>query len=293
MILNSSTLKDLFVAFQAAFNTGFRDVETQWEKIATLVPSTTAGNEYGWLGQFPKLREWLGDRQVKAIAAHGYSILNKKFESTIEVPRDNIEDDQVGVFNPLFAEMGHAAVTHPDEMVFQLLGQGFAEKAFDGQFFFDTDHPVGDDGVVSNMQAGAEDPWFLIDASRPLKPLIFQRRRDYALRAMDKLDDDIVFKRDVFQYGVDARVNVGFGFWQQAFGSKDVLNEANFEAAFEAMVAFRSDEDRPLGIKPTLLVVGPSNWAAARKLILVDRLANGASNSNFQVVEVVTAPWLS
>ena len=53
-----------------------------------------------------------------------------------------------------------------------------------------------------------------------IKPVIFQRRRDYDLRRMDMRDDEHVFMRDNYRYGVDARVNAGYGLWQLAYGSK-------------------------------------------------------------------------
>ncbi len=57
-------------------------------------------------------------------------------------------------------------------------------------------------------------------------------------------------------------------------------------------MAFKSDEGRPLGIKPNMLVVGPSNRAAAMALIEVQKEAGGADNPNYKAVEVVVAPWL-
>ena len=41
----------------------------------------------------------------------------------------------------MFEEMGRAAATHPDELVFETVANGFTEECFDGQPFFDTDHP--------------------------------------------------------------------------------------------------------------------------------------------------------
>ncbi len=297
MIVNKANLSIIYTAFKSAFNTGFRGGQTYWERIATLVPSSTKEEKYGWMGQFPRLREWLGDRVIKGIALHDYAIRNRKFESTIGVPRDDIEDDSYGVFAPLFREMGHAANNHPDELVFDLLPKGFSELCYDGQYFFDTDHPVGNEetGItsVSNMQAGAGNPWFLLDTSRPLKPLIFQRRRDYAFRSMTNMDDENVFMRDEFRYGIDARANVGFGFWQLAFGSKAALDQANFDAAMASMMGLKSDEGRPLGVNPTVLVVGPSNRSAAKQLVEVEKLASGADNPNYKAVEVLVVPWLA
>nr|WP_255327039.1 Mu-like prophage major head subunit gpT family protein [Pseudomonas aeruginosa] len=91
-----------------------------------MIPSTTASNTYGWLGQFPKLREWIGQRVIKDMAAQGYQITNKLFESTVGVKRTDIEDDNLGVYGPLMQEMGRAAGAHPDELVFALLKAGNA-----------------------------------------------------------------------------------------------------------------------------------------------------------------------
>ncbi|WP_274879445.1 Mu-like prophage major head subunit gpT family protein [Vibrio harveyi] len=296
MITSGANLSILYTAVKANFQQG-RDMYTpMWEKVATLVPSTTSTETYAWLGEFTRLREWIGERQVNRMKLHGYTLANKKFEGTEGIPRDYVEDDTYGVMMPKFQDMGYAASSHPDEMVFALLAAGFTTKCYDGQFFFDTDHPVGDEGAtesVSNMQAGSKNPWFLLDTSRPLKPLIYQRRKDYNLtNKTDAADSDHVYMLDEFLYGVDARGNWGFGFWQQAFGSKDTLNEANFDSAVQKMMEFKSDKGRPLGIKPSLLIVGPSNRAAGKALIEAEKKANGADNTNFKAVELLVVPWL-
>lgn len=292
MIINQSNLSDLFKAYNAAFNQGFRDAKPMWQNLATEVPSATKENHYAWLGQFPKLREWLGDREVASMEAFDYTIKNKKFESTVGVPRDDIEDDTYGVYSPLMKEMGFAGATHPDELVWPLLANGINTPCYDGQYFFDVDHPVNGASVANIDNAGANTYWYLIDASRALKPLIFQKRRDYAFRALVNLDDDSIFMTDQFKFGVDARANVGFGFWQQAFASNQALTGTYFDNAYKAMMAVKSNQGRPLGIKPTHLVVGPSNRAAALATIEVDRLANGASNPNYKTVEVIVSPYL-
>jgi len=58
------------------------------------------------------------------------------------------------------------------------------------------------------------------------------------------------------------------------------------------MMEFKSDKGRPLGIKPSLLVVGPSNRAAARALIETERKADGGDNPNYKAVELLVVPWL-
>ena len=292
MIINKENLDAMYQGFKTSYSQAFSGVSPMWNKVATLVPSSAKTENYGWLSEFPRLREWVGDRQVKNLSASGYQVTNKKFESSVGIPRDDIDDDSYGVFTPLFSEMGYAAATHPDELVFTLLAAGATTECYDGQYFFDTDHPVGA-GTVSNHGGGAGTPWFLLDTSRPLKPLIFQKRREYALKSMTAPEDEGVFMRDEYRYGVDARGNVGYGFWQMAFMSRQTLDEAGYKAAREAMMAFKSDEGRPLGISPKLLVVPPSLENAALKVVQAENNAAGATNIYRNTAEVFVCPWLA
>jgi phage major head subunit gpT-like protein len=297
MILNRTNLNTLFVAFKAAFAAAFGGAETQWQAVATEVPSNTAENEYGWLGQFPRMREWVGERVVKNVKQHSHVIRNKTFEATVAVPREAIEDDQFGVYTPMMSDLGSSAAEHPDELVFGLLAQGFTTTCYDGQYFFDTDHPVTDaDGVeqsVSNFQGGTATAWFLVDDSRAIKPLILQMRRKAAFVAKTQLSDDNVFEKNEFVYGVDGRWNAGFGLWQLAYASKQLLDEANLTAALAAMRSMKGDNGRVLGIKPRLLVVPPSLEYTAKKLVAAATSANGAENVLAGAVKVVVVPWLS
>ena len=240
--------------------------------IAMVVNSTGREEKYGWMGQVPGLREWIGPRVVKNLTLHDWSIKNRKFEDTISVPRDDIEDDRYGVFGPFLSEMGRASAEHPDKLIFELLVTGFTATCYDGQNYFDTDHPVGDgaNGAVtsiSNMQAGAGAPWFLLDTSRALKPLVYQERSAAQLTSLNKDSDINVFMHDEYLYGVRARSNAGFGLWQLAYASKADLTAENYEAARAAMMAFKSDTGRPLGIKPNVLLAGPGLEGAAMRLL--------------------------
>lgn len=302
-LVTSNLLTSLMSGFRREFEQGKAKAEPMWQKVATDVPSSTKSNTYGWLGQFPQFREWVGDRVIKDMQAHGYEITNKLWESTVGVARTDIEDDNLGVYSPLLREMGYAASIHPDELVFALLAAGDATLCYDGQNFFDTDHPVypnvdgtGAATLVSNNDvpgASPQTPWYLLDASRMIKPIIYQQRVKPELQAMTKLDDEQAFTADLFRYGVRERSNVGFGFWQMAYRSQQVLDAANFNAAYAAMQEFKADGGRPLGIKPSILVVPPSLRASALEVVKAERDAQGATNINRDVVEVFVTPWLS
>ena len=299
-IITPALLSGLRTGFSKAFQDALAATPTYWEKVATRVPSSSASNTYGWLGQFPALREWVGDRVLKDMAAQAYQVQNKLYEGTVAVKRTDIEDDNVGVYMPLFSEMGRAAKAHADQLVFALLAAGETTTCYDGQNFFDTDHPVypnadgtGTATLVSNLQAGTGAAWYLLDTGRALKPLIFQERTTPELEALTSTQDEMVFMSDAYRYGIRYRCNAGFGFWQQAYKSKAALDAANFDAAVAAMMQAKADGGRPLGIKPTTLVVPPALRADAMALIETQRTTGGASNPNYKAVEVIVSPWLA
>lgn len=294
MIISRQNLQALNRAFNAAFRAGFETASPgDVMQIAMESTSTTEEEEYAWLGQWPQLREWIGERAVRSIADYGYTIRNKDFESTVEVFRNKIADDRYGIYGPMMTEMGRAAAVHPAQLAVAQLRAGFTATCYDGQFFFDSDHEGHDGASVSNVSAGALTPWYLLDLSRALKPIIFQRRADYQMTFLDNPTDEDVFKRKMFVYGVDGRCNTGFGLWQLAYGSRVALNGDNYEAARVAMMNFRGDQGRPMGIMPTHLVVPPALEHAARQLLIAERDGMGATNVWQGTAQLIVSPWLA
>lgn len=292
MIINQATLSGIYKSFSTIFREAFASAPTQWETVAMRAPSSGRSVDYKWLGDFPMMKEWVGERAIKDLSAFSYEIVNKNYEATIEVDRDDIEDDQIGVYTPMVQGLGAAAKQHRDILVFGLLAAGFSTLCYDGQYFFDTDHPVAG-ASVSNFGGGSGTPWYLLDLSRPVKPLILQVRKEPQFVAMDRPDDEHVFMRRKFRYGVDDRKNVGFGFWQMAYASKDTLNATNYAAARAAMMSFKNDEGVPLGIVPTHLVVPPTLEEAGKKIVEVQTDANGAGNPWYGTAKLMVVPWLA
>ncbi|MBE7415086.1 MAG: Mu-like prophage major head subunit gpT family protein [Deltaproteobacteria bacterium] len=291
MIINQANLGAIYKGFRTIFNQAFEGVQSDAERVAMSVPSSVREETYGWLGTFPKMREWIGDRHIKNLEAHGYTIKNKDWESSVSVDRNDIDDDNYGVYNPVVSEMGRSSAAHYEELVYGLLPLGFSTLCYDGQYFFDTDHPVGN-GEVSNSGGGSGTSWYLIDATRAIKPLILQKRKPAEFVSLDKPTDENVFMRKKYIYGVDCRDNAGFGLWQLAYGSKQTLSAANYEAARAAMMSFKDDEGKPLGVKPSLLVVPPSLEGKAREILLNERNADGSTNTWRNTAELLVTPWL-
>lgn len=159
MLVNKENLSAIFKNLLTTFNKAFESAPAEWQATAMLIPSTTKTNDYSWISRFPKMREWIGEKTVKSLAAFKYSISNKDYEATVAVDRNDVEDDNIGIYGPMAQEAGYSSKQWPDELIAALKNGAFASVCYDGQYFYDTDHPVDDGeggtGSVSNKLTAA------------------------------------------------------------------------------------------------------------------------------------------
>ena len=147
MIVNASIMSAVFTNLRTDFNQAFAAAPSQWAKVAMKVPSGSSQNDYKWLSAFPKMRRWVGDKHVKNLAAFSYTIVNDDWEATVEVDRNHVEDDTLGIYGPQAQMAGFAAAQLPDELVFTLVNAAATNLCYDGKAFFAADHPVGSSAV--------------------------------------------------------------------------------------------------------------------------------------------------
>ncbi|WP_281825597.1 Mu-like prophage major head subunit gpT family protein [Jannaschia rubra] len=300
MIVNEANIELAFKGFKTRYTDAFTAAPVFWDRIAMTIQSGSRDETYGWLGQFPQMREWLGgERVVKALEAHGFTIANRKYEATVGIKREDFADDNLGVYAPVISEMGHRARQHPEELIFKLLSQGTTTVCYDGQNFFDTDHPaVDEDGaeiLVSNVDLTG-DPgspfWYLMDTSRAIKPMIWQEREAYDFQYLMDRNDTRVFMTDQYLYGVRARVNAGFGLWQLAYASNASLTADNYAKARSALSKMRGDQGRIMGIRPTTLVVPFDLEADGQQIVNATLNTGGGSNPWAGTAELIVTPYL-
>ncbi len=129
---------------------------------ATPYPSDQETEEYGWLGQVPGMREWVGGRHAKGLSDQSYKIRNKKYESTIQFLLNELRRDKTGQIQTRINEHVNRADSHWAELLTALLVAGESQVCYDGQYFFDTDHTEGESGTQSNLLS--------IDISTPTAP---------------------------------------------------------------------------------------------------------------------------
>ena len=154
MLVNAQNLTAVFINLKTIFNKAFEAAPSQWQETTMLVPSGSSQNDYAWLSRFPRMRKWLGHKVIKSLAAFKYTIVNDDWETTVEVDRNDIEDDQIGIYAPMAQEAGFSSKQLPDEIDADLKNGAFAGTCYDGQYFYDTDPPVAG-ASVSNKGTAA------------------------------------------------------------------------------------------------------------------------------------------
>lgn len=117
-----------------AGNSGFQ----QWADEITLSDKTTT---FPIKGKTSRFREWNGSRIAREYQVYGYTLTAKKWEDTLKVAAEDIEDDRLGLYNSNFTDFGEAAGYLPYDQVVAALIAGTSQLCYDGQYFFDTDHP--------------------------------------------------------------------------------------------------------------------------------------------------------
>ncbi len=160
MILTQASLDALRTTFDMRFQEAYASAAEQLDLLWTEVPSKTKINTYGWLAQQLQLREWVGPRVAQNLSEHSYSLENKKFEGTVELDRDDVEDDNLGMFQSVtIPQLAEAVKKHPFRKCFELLATNSyaGPVAFDGKDLFANDHPtfapVGFDQEYTNVHA--------------------------------------------------------------------------------------------------------------------------------------------
>lgn len=152
MLVNKGSINAIFTGLKTIFNNTLLAQPGTWQATAMEVPSTSSGENYAWLSRFPKMRKWVGEKQIKALAAGNYYKKNEDWETTIEVDRNDIEDDSLGIYNTQALGAGESAGELRDIIVDSLKNGAFTNLCMDGQYFYDTDHPLTtSDGVASSV----------------------------------------------------------------------------------------------------------------------------------------------
>ncbi len=124
-----------------------------------------------WLATLGPMREWVGPRIVEGFKERSYQITTKHYEKTVEINKDKLDDSPMTAISSeetrmrLFTE---AARKLEDDLLVDssigLIVNGHSRTGYDGQNFFDTDHPTDIDNVTGT-QSNYESTGFALTAA--------------------------------------------------------------------------------------------------------------------------------
>lgn len=138
------------------FNTARQNFvpQTSWRQVSSILPSSSATEKMHMIGNAPTLKLFGDERKPEKVSEYNYVISNKKYEMTMTIDRDLIEDDQTGQIIAKARNMGTQYERELDYTVLTHLRYGTSNVCYDGQYFFDTDHSEGLSGTQANLYYG-------------------------------------------------------------------------------------------------------------------------------------------
>lgn len=148
-IVRTTALAALQTGLNLNFASGYNSpTEAPLFKMLTSEISSKKKNVLVALADMmPQMREWLGNRIYHQPAEHSQLISNPHYELSLAVDADDVADDELGSYFLSSTALGDRAAQHPDILLATVLQTGTTTLGFDGQNFFDTDHPI-------NVKAG-------------------------------------------------------------------------------------------------------------------------------------------
>ena len=304
-VIKPERIKQLETDIKMNFQVGqdSKKVDTSHMRFTMVVPSNSASNNYQWLGEMVDVKEWVGPRKLGNVQMHVYELPNKSWENSFDVTEEEMQDNQLAGKYLNAQALGQKIMSHPAVITFEALAKGHLSPCYDGQNFFDTEHPkyAVNDGTgavtkVSNMDVG-DDPealaWFLLDTTGIVQPFVFQPRTAVRFMTNGRTDEsEAFFMEKKIKFGADYRGNAGYGLWYKAYRSTQPLTAENIKKAYIAMTGFEANGGTNLEVTPDLLVV-PSLMKFDAAKILKSKLIEGSDNDLYDLLEVLESPKLN
>ena len=148
MNINDKELQELNRQLNAKWTSAFTAApQGQLSSLATTYTSTTASNFYAFLEAMGGWLEWNGARQFKDIASQQWEVKNKDYEMSIKMPKNQLEDDQIGMYVDLVPNMVAGWFKKQQSLIMNVLTSN--PLAYDGKALFATDRTYGANTIAN------------------------------------------------------------------------------------------------------------------------------------------------
>lgn len=148
MDINRANMQALFTGYNRIFLDAFQSyVDTTYAQFVGEVNAGTSQIDMPMLEQLTGMREWVDAREIKNLKSDKLTIKARFFEDTVAVKREDVEDDQYGLYNSLFQTMAQNAANLPNDITNELLAAAASAKWMDGAAFFGTTRKYGKETI--------------------------------------------------------------------------------------------------------------------------------------------------
>lgn len=129
---------------------------SNWVELVTSeIPSNKEEEIYKFLGMTARMKEYLGARSAKKPTSYELRLKNKVYDDSLHIGVDELRRDNTGQLRVRIGEFVDGGRSIWEELAAGALMAGGADSvgyglAYDGQFFYDTDHALGETTGMSN-----------------------------------------------------------------------------------------------------------------------------------------------
>lgn len=141
-----------FQEYNTTLLQAFDEAPRVCQAYATEIPSSSRSTLHAWLGNQATVREWVGKRVLNSMGARYWEVVNRNWELSYSFDVNQILDDLEGLIaSALMRARGDGVkwARHEDLLCAATLEAGVSKLCWDGQYFFDTDHPIDIEGLTS------------------------------------------------------------------------------------------------------------------------------------------------
>jgi len=141
MQITQGNLEAVFTGLKATFAEAVQTTENERIlRMMEVVPSTSGTETYPVATLLGDLEEVLDEVTITSIGAFVQSVPNRTFARIVQVHRNDIADDNVGVYRPGVRQLGRRAALYPLRLAAEVLLAGFTEEWIDGTTVFSAEH---------------------------------------------------------------------------------------------------------------------------------------------------------
>lgn len=143
MDINSQQqLEVLFTDLDNGFRSGLDNPPNmQYMEVVSEFGSESTQNFYPWLAKTQEFVEWSGGRQFADVISERFIVKNRKFETSVRMGEDQLEDEGSGLYLPIAERMGEAWQQLRLRLPTNVIVDNFI--SFDGLPILDSGHAYG------------------------------------------------------------------------------------------------------------------------------------------------------